>query len=192
MAPASPFDYIGLFNSAFISRDPVLVIEHANLYPLEGPVPEDRDFCIALGKANLLISGVDITLVAYSFMTLKAFEASAVLEKEGISAEVIDLRTVDYTSIDYGAIGNSLRKTGRLLLLEEGLFCGGIGGHLAYEVQRRFFDYLDSEIGRVAGKPMIMPVSRLNEKRAIPQVEDIHAAYQKVCLSQGNTEIPVL
>lgn len=173
VAPANPFDYVGLFNSAIRSLDPVFVIEHAMLYEESGDVPEDRDYLIELGKARVAREGTDVTLVAYSFMVSKALRAAVELESQGISAEVIDLRSVDYASIDYEAIGRSVSKTGRVLLLEEGLITGGLGAHLSWEIQRRFFDELDGEIGRVAGKPVPVPVSRVQEERAAPGVADI-------------------
>jgi 2-oxoisovalerate dehydrogenase E1 component len=173
LAPVTPFDYIGLFNSAFRCLDPVLIIEHHALYALEGPVPEDRDFYLPLGSARVVRSGSDITLVGYSYMVSKASRAADALEEMGISVEVIDLREIDYANIDYQTIGESLSKTGRILFLEEGYYCGGIGAQLAFETQNRFFDLLDHEIGRVAVRPVPIPVSRIPEQRLIPQVEDI-------------------
>jgi len=168
VAPSTPFDFIGLFNTAFASKDPVLVVEHQALNPTAGEVPEDLDFCIPFGKARLAKSGETVTVVAYSAMTLVALEAAERLEKEGVSVEVVDLRSVDYASIDYATIGESVKKTGRLLILEEGPLGGGIGAHLAYEVQRRFFDYLDAEIYRLGGVPVPMPVSKATESMATP------------------------
>jgi 2-oxoisovalerate dehydrogenase E1 component len=173
VAPANPFDYVGLFNTAMRSLDPVLVIEHAMLYEEAGDVPEDRDYLIPFGKARVAREGTDVTLVAYSYMVSKALRAAAELAVGGVAAEVIDLRSVDYASIDYEAIGRSVAKTGRVLLLEEGLVTGGLGSHLAWEIQSRFLDELDTEIGRVAAKPVPVPVSRVQEERAVPGVADI-------------------
>ena len=173
VAPSNPFDYVGLFNSAIRSLDPVFVIEHAMLYEESGEVPEDRDYLIPFGKARVARAGGDVTVVAYSYMVSKALKAASELEREGISIEVIDLRSVDYASIDYETIGRSLATTGRVLLLEEGLITGGLGAQLAWEIQERFFDELDAEIGRVAGKPVPVPVSRVQEERAVPGVKDI-------------------
>jgi 2-oxoisovalerate dehydrogenase E1 component len=176
VAPSNPFDYIGLFNTAFASRDPVLVIEHQALYPTEGEVPDDRDFCVPFGSARVVRAGTDISVVAYSRMTAIALEAAEKLAAEGVSAEVIDLRSVDYASVDYGTIGASVRKTGRLLIAEEGLLPGGIGAQLAYEVQRRFFDFLDAEIARLGGEAVPMPVSSALERLAVPDADAVAEA----------------
>ncbi|MFA6506433.1 MAG: thiamine pyrophosphate-dependent enzyme, partial [Treponemataceae bacterium] len=112
VAPSTPFDFIGLFNTAFASKDPVLVIEHQALFPEKGDVPDDLDFCIPFGKARVTRAGDAITLVAYSRMSRVALEAAEVLAGEGVSVEVLDLRSVDYASIDYEPIGASVKKTG--------------------------------------------------------------------------------
>ena len=180
VAPSNPADYIGLFNSALKCNDPVFIIEHAFLYEESGPVPDDRDYFIELGKARVAREGSDITIVSYSFMTSKAIRAAKALEENGISAEIIDLRTVDYANIDYDTIASSVKKTGRVLICEEGLYCGGVGGHISHEIQSRFFDFLDGEIGRVAGVPIPVPVSRIQEARAIPSVDDVIAAVESM------------
>ena len=175
VAPATPFDYVGLFNSAERIDDPVLVIEHHFLYQTEGELPDDRDYCVELGKAKIARQGSDLTIVAYSYMVRKAMDAASTLEHEGISAEVIDLRSVDYPSIDYAAIGASLAKSGRLLIAEEGMIAGGLGAEIACEVQRRFFDLLDAEIERVAGPSLVMAVSSAVEARMVPSADDVAA-----------------
>ena len=173
VAPSNPHDYVGLFNSAMRCLDPVFVIEHANLYEETGPVSDDRDYMIELGKARVARVGSDVSLISYSFMTCKVLEAAEALAEKGISCEVIDLRSVDYANIDYETIGTSLAKTGRAVICEEGLFCGGIGGQMSYEIQRRFFDLLDGEIERVAGRPVPVPVSRKQEERAVPSAKNV-------------------
>lgn len=183
VAPSNPFDYIGLFNTAFASRDPVLVIEHQGLYPAEGEVPGDRDFCIPFGSARVSREGSDVTVVAYSRMAAAALEAAESLASEGVSVEVIDLRSVDYASVDYGTIGDSVKKTGRLLIAEEGLLPGGIGAQIAYEVQRRFFDFLDAEIARVGGEAVPMPVSSALERLAVPDAVELASAMRALCPS---------
>lgn len=180
VAPAFPRDYVGLFNTALRSLDPVFVIEHAFLYETTGPVPDDRDYYIPFGKARVAREGRDVTLVAHSYMTLKALDAAEQLADDGISAEVIDLRTVDYANIDYDTIGASVKKTGRVVLSEEGLFTGGLGAQISYEIQRRFFDYLDSEVYRVAGEPVPVPVSKALEDMVIPGPEKIREAARRI------------
>jgi 2-oxoisovalerate dehydrogenase E1 component len=182
VAPSNPFDYIGLFNTAYRSKDPVLVIEHQALYPVEGPVPKDRDFLIPFGKARRCREGRHVTIVSYSLMTQKSSAAAEALAGEGIEAEVVDLRTIDYSGIDYETIGASVKKTGKLLLVEEGHLPGGIGSEIAYQVQRRFFDYLDGEIERVAGVSVPMPVSKALETMAVPQVSDIIDAVKRMLM----------
>ena len=180
VAPSTPFDYIGLFNTAYRSLDPVLVIEHQALYPVSGPVPEARDYYIPFGKARVARPGDSVTIVAYSLMTHASLEAAEILAGEGINVEVVDLRTLDYAGIDYETIGASVRKTGKLLIVEEGHFIGGIGAQIADEVQRRFFDYLDGEIHRVAGLNIPMPVSKVMEDMAVPHASDIAAEVRAV------------
>lgn len=179
VAPSTPFDYIGLFNTSYHSLDPVLIIEHQALYPMEGWVPKDRDYCIPFGKALIRRKGKDITVVSYSRMVHRALEAAELLKQKGIETEVIDLRTLDLLSLDYQTIGQSLKKTGRVLILEEGHLYGGLGGHIADEVQRRFFDELDGEILRLGGKNIPMPVSKALEVLSIPDVEDIVREIQR-------------
>jgi pyruvate/2-oxoglutarate/acetoin dehydrogenase E1 component len=108
-------------------------------------------------------------------------EAAEHAAGEGLSAEVIDLRTVDYAGVDYGTIGESVKKTGRLLIAEEGLLPGGVGAQIAYEVQRRFFDYLDAEIARIGGAPVPMPVSSALERLAVPGVPEVAGAMREMC-----------
>ncbi len=179
VAPSTPFDYIGLFNTSYHSLDPVLIIEHQALYTMEGWVPDDRDYCIPFGKALVRKKGTDFTVVSYSRMVHRALEAAELLKNIGIEVEVIDLRTLDLLSLDYETIGQSLQKTGRLLIVEEGHFYGGLGGHIADEVQRRFFDELDGEILRLGGRNIPMPVSKVLEALSIPSAEDISKEIQR-------------
>lgn len=173
VAPSTPADYVGLFNTAFASDDPVLVIEHHALYGTSGPLPNDMDYRVPFGEARVVVPGSDVTLVASSWMTVQAAEAARVLADQGISVEVIDLRTLDFANIDYQTIGTSLRKTGYIAIAEEGNLWGGIGAHLAWEIQMRFFDLLDGEIQRIASEPVPMPVSRPLERLAVPGIEQI-------------------
>jgi 2-oxoisovalerate dehydrogenase E1 component len=180
VAPSNPFDYIGLFNTAYRSLDPVLVIEHHNLYTQKGMVPADRDYCIPFGKAKVAQAGTKLTLIAWALMTGEALKAARTLALDGIDVEVIDLRSIDYASIDYATIGASLKKTGKILIVEEGHFVGGIGAQICDEVQRRFFDYLDGEIGRLAGLPVPTPVSKPLEDLVVPHAPDIVDAVKKM------------
>lgn len=180
LAPAFPRDYVGLFNTALRSLDPVFIIEHAFLYETSGEIHDDRDYCIEMGKARVARDGTDVTLIAYSYMTHKALEAADSLAESGISAEVVDLRTVDYGNMDFETIGRSVRKTGRAIICEEGLFTGGLGAQVSYEIQRRFFDYLDAEVYRVAGQPVPVPVSKALEDFVIPGPQEIIKAAREI------------
>ncbi|MDR1315316.1 MAG: hypothetical protein LBK13_00465 [Spirochaetales bacterium] len=180
VAPSNPFDYIGLFNTAYKSLDPVLVIEHHNLYPQKGMVPADRDYCIPFGKARVARAGKHLTIVAWALMTVEALKAAEALAAEGIEAEVIDLRTIDYAGIDYETIGASLKKTGKILIVEEGHFIGGIGAQVCDELQRRFFNFLDGEIGRLAGLSVPTPVSKPMEDLIVPHAADIAASVKSM------------
>lgn len=173
VAPSTPADYVGLFNTAFASDDPVLVVEHQALYTTNGSLPNDLDYRIPFGEAQIVASGTDVTLVASSWMTVQALQAARILADQGVSVEVIDLRTLDYAGIDYQTIGASLQKTGYIAIAEEGNLWGGIGAHLAWEVQMRFFDMLDGEIRRIASDPIPMPVSRSLERLVVPGIEEI-------------------
>lgn len=173
VAPSTAAEYVGLFNSAVTCLDPVLVIEHAALYECTDKTPDDRDYYLPFGAARVARPGSDVTVVSYSYMTRKALAAAEDLKTRGVDAEVIDLRTVDYDGIDYETIGRSIAKTGRVVVCEEGLYCGGLGAQISFEIQRRFFDLLDAEIGRVAGTPVPVPVSVAQETRAVPQPADV-------------------
>lgn len=181
VAPAFPRDYVGLFNTALKSLDPVFIIEHAFLYETSGEVHEDRDYCIPMGKARVARDGADVTLIAYSYMTHKALAAAEKLAVDGIDAEVIDLRTVDYANMDFETIGASVKKTGRAVICEEGLFSGGLGAQVSFEIQRRFFDYLDAEVYRVAAEPVPVPVSKALEDFVIPGPAEIVSAAHEIC-----------
>jgi pyruvate/2-oxoglutarate/acetoin dehydrogenase E1 component len=114
-------------------------------------------------------------------MTHKALAAAEELALEGIDAEVVDLRTVDYANMDFETIGASVKKTGRAVICEEGLFAGGLGAQVSFEIQRRFFDYLDAEVYRVAAEPVPVPVSKALEDFVIPGPAEIVSAAHEIC-----------
>jgi 2-oxoisovalerate dehydrogenase E1 component len=155
MAPATAFDYIGMFNTAMRCDGPVLMIEHGMLYAVEGDAPLDdageidMNYLIRYGQARRVRSGGDVTVITYSISVQKCLDAAAELSAAGIEAEVIDLRTLDYAGIDYGMIGDSVKKTGSVVIVEEGPRSLSLGSRLADEIQERFFDYLDGPIARV-------------------------------------------
>ena len=177
IAPSNPFDYIGLFNAAMISKDPVLVMEHHDLYRDKGEVPKgDLDFCIALGKARVLWHGTKATVVTYlrgvKYMEMIRDE----LEHDGLSVECIDLRSIDYASIDYKTIGDSLERTGSLIIVEEASKSMGIGARVADEVQERFFTSLTKPVRHINSKDVPVPVSRNLEKEVLINPEKIKQA----------------
>jgi 2-oxoisovalerate dehydrogenase E1 component len=176
LAPSNAYDYIGLFNTAMRFRDPVLIVEHGMLYSKEGQVPAGKlDYLVPYGKAKIVRPGSDVTVLTYLTGVDKCLEAAAALAEEGLSAEVIDLRTLDYTGMDWATIGDSLRKTGSLLIVEQAPRSMALGGRIADEIQARFFDYLDCPVSHVTALDIPLPVSRALEEVALPSLEQIKA-----------------
>ncbi len=168
VAPSNAFDYVGLFNTAMASLDPVIFLEHHSLYTKKFPVPSgDLDYCIPFGKARVTVEGDDLTVLTYSSMTGRVEALVDRLTGEGVSVEIIDLRTVDLTSLDYDTIGTSLKKTGAIAIVEEAAGGLAIGGRIAAEVTRRFFDELDGPPACLASKNLPNSVSRVLEAAVI-------------------------
>jgi len=179
--PATPADARGLLKSSIRDNNPVMFLEHELLYNSKGDVPDDPEFLIPLGKAEVKREGRDVTIVAYSRMTILALEAAAELEKDGISCEVVDLRTL--TPLDSETFVASVKKTGRAVVVEECWHAAGLGGHLASIIAEECFDRLLAPVRRGSGLDVPMPYSRKIEKLCIPQVETIAAAVRET-LSQ--------
>ncbi len=175
--PATPRDAKGLLKAAIRDEDPVIFIEHKQLYMTDGDVPEE-DYVVPLGEAEIKRPGSDITLVAWSHMTLKSLTAAEELAAEGISAEVIDLRTI--SPMDIGCVLDSVRRTGRLVIAQEAVKRGGVGSDIAAMVAEQAFDSLRAPILRVAGKNTVIPFNLALEKAAVPQVADIVAGARSV------------
>ena len=181
VAPTTPFDYVGLFNSAMQSKDPVLIVEHQGLYNSTGLIPSNNcDYYVKIGKAKKLTEGKDITLLAYSSTVALAKQAAEELIVEGIGAEVIDLRTLDFANIDYKTIGNSLRKTNSLVVIEQAPKSNSIGATISHECTNRFFDYLDCPIARFTGADIPNPVSKILESAALPTVKLVKESIYKI------------
>jgi 2-oxoisovalerate dehydrogenase E1 component len=175
VAPSTPFDYIGLMNSALRCQDPVVVLEHVDLYSSAGEVPAGEwDFCLPVGKAAVRRPGSQLTVLTYLAMTPRVLDAVA--STDGVDAEVIDLRWLDRASIDWETIGASIRKTNRVLIAEQGALGTSYGGWLADEIQRRFFDWLDHPVQRVTGGEASPTISKVLERAAMPQTGDVVSA----------------
>ncbi len=180
IAPTTPADYIGLFNSTMQCKDPVLIVEHHELYNTCGLVPDNNlDYFIQMGKAKKIFEGKDVTVLAYSWSVSLVAQAAQQLAEDGISVETIDLRTVSMPDIDYEMIGESLEKTSNVVIVEQSARSNSIGARIGYECHRRFFDRLDAPILTVTGKDVPSPVSKWAEATAMPSVERIRDAIRK-------------
>ena len=178
VAPSTPFDYVGLLNTALALDDPVIVLEHVDLYASKGMVPSgDLDYQIELGKAAVRREGSDLTILTYLSMVTHSLEA---VEQTGVDAEVVDLRWLDRASIDWETIGESIRKTNNVLIVEQGTLGTSYGGWLSDEIQRRFFDWLDQPVQRVHGGEASPSISKVLERAAHARTEETVAGIQRV------------
>jgi pyruvate dehydrogenase E1 component beta subunit len=176
--PSTPADAKGLLKSAIRDDNPVVFIEQERMYGNKGEVPEEEDFTIPLGVADIKREGSDATIVARSLMVPVALKAAEELEKQGISCEVIDPRTI--RPLDIETIITSVRKTNRVVVAEESHpFCG-VGAELSAAIGERAFDFLDAPVRRISGADVPMPYAKNLEKRAIPGVEQLVAAVREV------------
>jgi len=171
VAPSTPFDYVGLMNAALACNDPVLVIEHVDLYGTTGDAPvDDLDYHLPFGKACVRRVGAQVTILTYLSMVDHPLEAA---QRTGVDAEVIDLRWLDKASLDWETIGASIRKTGKVLIVEQGARGTSYGGWLSDELQRRFFDRLERPIQRVTGGEASPAISRVLERVALAGLDDV-------------------
>jgi 2-oxoisovalerate dehydrogenase E1 component len=183
IAPSTPFDYVGLMNSALKCQDPVLVIEHVDLYASSGPAPvENLDYFIELGKAKILRNGSRLTVLGYLNMVHVALQEA---ERLGIDAEIIDLRSLDRAGIDWTTIETSIRKTGNVLIVEQGAAGTSYGGFLAGEIQSRCFDWLDQPVARVCGGEASPSISRVLEAAACAGPADVAEGLRQAMAAQG-------
>jgi 2-oxoisovalerate dehydrogenase E1 component len=183
VAPSTAADYVGLMNAALALDDPVLVIEHVDLYNTADKVPEgDLDYILPPGKAALRRTGGDVTIISYLSMVAHCIEA---IDQTGISADLIDLRWLDRASIDWDTIGESIKKTNAVLIVEQGARGTSYGGWLADEIQRRYFDWLDQPIERVSGGEASPSISRVLERAAIARTEEVVAGIETVRRGMG-------
>ena len=176
--PSTPGDAKGLLKTAIREDNPVLFFEHKMLYNRSGVVPEDQEFLLPIGPAAVRREGKDITIVAWALMACRALEAAEELAKEGIRAEVIDLRTL--VPYDRQTLLGSVKKTGRAVIVEEGTRTGGVGAEVAAFLAEEAFGFLKAPLRRVATPDTVLPASRHGAKLFVPQVADIIAAVRSV------------
>ena len=179
VAPWSAADAKGLLKSAIRDPNPVIFLENEILYGQSFEVPQDKDWIVPIGKAKVVRKGSQVTITAFSRMVGVALEAAELLAKEGIDAEVIDLRTI--RPLDTETIVASVQKTNRLVSVEEGWPFAGIGSEMAAVIMEQAFDYLDAPVARVAGVDVPMPYAANLEKLALPQAAQIAEAAKQVC-----------
>ena len=177
VAPGTPEDAKGMLKSAIRSDDPVLFIEHATLYQVRGEVP-DGEYTTALDQARVQRPGRDVTIVTYSKMLEISLKAADQLEKDGIQAEIVDLRCL--RPLDMEPVLASFKKTNRAVIVEEGWQSFGIGAEVSARIYEQAFDYVDAPIRRVAQKEVPLPYNRILEQMALPQVEDVIQAVKEV------------
>ncbi|MCR4441847.1 MAG: alpha-ketoacid dehydrogenase subunit beta [Peptococcaceae bacterium] len=177
IAPATPYDAKGLLKSAIRDPDPVVCIEHKLLYATRGEVPEEEHL-VPLGKAEIKRKGRDVTVICYSRQVLFALEAAEELSAEGIEAEIVDLRTL--VPLDWAAIESSVKKTHRVVVVQEAVKRGGYAAEIAAQVMENAFDYLDAPVKRVAGLNVIPPFSPGLEDLIYPHKQDIMQGVREV------------
>jgi len=178
IAPFSAADYKGLLKSAIRDPNPVIFLENEMLYGHTGEVPKLDDYVIPIGKARIVRSGGHVTIISWSNGMSYALKAADELAKEGIEAEVIDLRTL--RPMDTDTIVASVKKTGRAVTVEEGWQQSGVGAEIAARIMEHAFDYLDAPVARVSGKDVPMPYAANLEKLALPNVAEVVAAAKAV------------
>jgi pyruvate/2-oxoglutarate/acetoin dehydrogenase E1 component len=175
--PSTPYDAKGLLKAAIRDENPVIFLEHKLLYGEKGPVPEG-EYLLPIGKADVKRAGSDVTILAHSRMVLFAMAAAEKLAQGGIEAEVIDPRTLK--PLDTGAIVESVKKTGRLVVVSEGVCTGGFASEVAAVVQEQAYDYLDAPVYRVTTEDVPIPYAGVLELEALPNEADIIKAVHAV------------
>ena len=179
VAPFSAADYKGLLKAAIRDPNPVIFLENEMLYGHSGEVPKLDDYVVPIGKARVVRAGGHVTIISWSNGMSYALKAAEELAKEGIEAEVVDLRTL--RPMDTDTIVASVKKTGRAVTVEEGWQQNGVGAEIAARIMEHAFDYLDAPVARVSGKDVPMPYAANLEKLALPSVAEVVAAAKAVC-----------
>ena len=172
VAPSNPADGKGLLKQSFRDENPVIFIEHSALYGLKGEVPEDGDHLVPFGQASILREGTDVSIIGFGGSVHQALRAASMLEEqEGLSADVIDLRTL--RPLDVDTLVNSVKKTNRAVVVEDDWKFGGFAGEVASILMEKAFDWLDAPVARVSGKDVPIPYNRNLEFAALPSEEDV-------------------
>lgn len=177
VAPGTPEDAKGLLKAAIRSDNPVLFIEHSTLYQVRGEVP-DGEYLVPIGKSKVQRPGKDVTIVTYSKGLEISLKAAEELAKDGVEAEVVDLRTL--RPLDMDPVLESFKKTNRAIIVEEGWKSYGVGAEISARIYEQAFDFVDAPIKRVAQKEVPLPYNRALEQSALPQVADVIAAVKEV------------
>ncbi len=175
--PATPADAKGLLKTAIRQDDPVVFLEHESLYGMKGEVPEG-EYLVPLGRANVMREGKDVTIVSYSKCVYDALHAAEALENEGIDAEIIDLRTLN--PLDISTVVESVKKTGKAIVVYEGWRTGGAGAEIAAQINEMAFDSLDAPVERVATLDTPMPYNKKLEHAVLPSPEQIVRAAERL------------
>jgi pyruvate/2-oxoglutarate/acetoin dehydrogenase E1 component len=178
--PSTPYDAKGLLKTALRSEKAVLFFEHGMLKSIKGPVPETK-YTVPFGEADIKAEGEDVTVVATAFMVMNALTVAERMGTEGISIEVLDPRTI--VPFDREAIIRSVKKTGRLVTVEEGCMRGGIGSEVAAVIAESIPNFLEAPVIRVANPDAIIPYKIENEAHVLPQEDDIEKAIRTVLKS---------
>ncbi len=177
VSPGTPADAKGLLKTAIRSNNPVLFIEHATMYQVRGEVPEGEHL-VPIGKSTVQRPGKDVTIVTYSKGLEISMKAADELAKEGVEAEIVDLRTL--RPLDFDPVLESFKKTNRAVVVEEGWKSYGVGAEISSRLYEQAFDYVDAPIKRVAQKEVPLPYNRRLEQSALPQPADVVAAVKEV------------
>jgi pyruvate dehydrogenase E1 component beta subunit len=177
VAPGTPEDAKGLLKAAIRSNDPVLFLEHATLYQQRGEVPEG-DYVIPIGRSKVQRPGKDVTIVTYSKGLEISMKAADELARQGIEAEIVDLRSL--RPLDMDPVIESFKRTNRAVVVEEGWKSFGVGAEVSARIYEQAFDYVDAPVRRVAQKEVPLPYNRTLEQSALPQVADVVAAVKEV------------
>ncbi len=175
--PSTPYDYKGLLKTAIRDDNPIVFIEHKRNYRRKGPVPEG-EYLIPIGVADIKRTGKDVTVIATASMVYEALAAAEELSKDGIEVEVVDPRTLK--PLDTETLAESVRKTHRCVIVNEGCKTGGFASEVAATLVELVFDYLDAPLIRVAAEDVTMPANKRLEAEAIPQVKDITEAVRSL------------